>query len=114
MHELSITENIIEIALSHAEKANASKISDLYLVIGQLSSLVDDSIQFYWDMLAKDTKAEGAILHFRRLPIVIKCNSCKHTYTPSGEKMSCPACLSEKITIIQGEEFYLEAIDVDK
>jgi len=114
MHELSVTENILEIALGHAEKAKAEKISDIYLVIGQLSSIVDDSIQFYWDMLAKETKAEGATLHFRRLPIVIKCNICKHTYTPKGDQMSCAACGSEQITIIQGEEFYLEAIDIDK
>lgn len=114
MHELSVTENILEIALNHAEKAKAAKISDLYLVLGDLSSILDDSVQFYWDMLAEGTKAEGARLHFRRLPVKIICKSCSHTYTPQAGNMACPECRSDQIQIIQGEEFYLEAIDIEK
>ena len=37
MHELTITESLLEIALRHAREAGATKITDLYLVIGQLS-----------------------------------------------------------------------------
>ena len=114
MHELSVTENILEIVLNHAEKADAARVSDLYLVLGQLSSILDDSVQFYWDMLAEGTKAEGAVLHFRRLPVKIVCKVCKQTYTPKSDSMACPACASEQIQIIQGEEFYLEAIDIEK
>jgi hydrogenase nickel incorporation protein HypA/HybF len=114
MHELSVTENILEIVKTHAERASAKKVTDIFLVIGQLSSIVDDSVQFYWDLMAGDTVAEGAKLHFRRLPVIIKCNDCKNTYSPEPDNLACPLCLSEKITIVQGEEFYLEAIDIDK
>ena len=51
MHELAVTENILNIALTHAEKSDAARITNLYLVIGQLSSVLDDSVQFYWDLL---------------------------------------------------------------
>jgi hydrogenase nickel incorporation protein HypA/HybF len=114
MHELSITENILEIAIRHAEKAQASKITNLYLVIGQLSSVIDDSIQFYWDILAKDTKAEGATLHFRRIPVVIRCHQCELEFAPESGDLTCPACGSDRINILKGEEFSLEAIDVEK
>ncbi|MGD2027697.1 MAG: hydrogenase maturation nickel metallochaperone HypA [Anaerolineales bacterium] len=114
MHELAITEKILEISLDHAKKANAAQISNIHLVIGQLSSIVDDSVQFYWDFLAKDTIAEGADLHFRRLPLIIKCKLCNHTYSPKNQDLTCPECSGEKILIIQGEEFYLEAIDIDR
>lgn len=114
MHELSVTENILEIVKTHAERANAKKVTDIFLVIGQLSSIVDDSVQFYWDLMTAETIAEGAKLHFRRLPLLIRCNECKNTYSPEKDSLACPVCTSEKITIIQGEEFYLEAIDIDK
>ena len=29
------------------------------LVVGELSSIVDDSVQFYWDLIAEDTAAAG-------------------------------------------------------
>ena len=46
MHELSITEQIADIAIRHGEKNAAEKITDLYLVIGELSTVIDDSVQF--------------------------------------------------------------------
>ncbi|MCB2179812.1 hydrogenase maturation nickel metallochaperone HypA [bacterium] len=114
MHELPVTENILKIALDHAKEVHATKITNIYLVIGQLSSIVDDSIQFYWDFLAKDTIANGATLHFRRLPIKLQCIECGTNYEPNNKELNCPECNSQKFLVIQGEEFFLEAIDIDK
>ena len=113
MHELSVTESILEIALRHANQANAKRITNLYLVVGQLASIVDDSVQFYWDIISKDTMADGAILHFRRLPAKLACLDCRHQYSPSGDGFSCPECHSDHVKVISGEEFFMEAIDVE-
>ncbi|HEY4691448.1 MAG TPA: hydrogenase maturation nickel metallochaperone HypA [Anaerolineae bacterium] len=113
MHELAITESILEIALRHAREAGAERITDVHLVIGNLSSIVDDSVQFYWDIVAAGTPAEGARLHFRRVPIEISCLDCGSRFTPGTDDLACPACHGNRIQIVAGEEFYLEAIDVD-
>jgi len=113
MHELTITESLLEIALRHGEKANAKRITDIYLVIGALSSVVDDSVQFYWDIVAKDTPAEGANLHFQRKATEIQCLECEHIYQPVNNVMACPNCQSIHIKILSGEEFYLEAINIE-
>ena len=76
MHELPVTDNLLEITLRHAKSARAKRVTDLYLVVGQLSSIIDDSIQFYWDIIAKDSIAEGAALHFRRIPVQLECRNC--------------------------------------
>lgn len=114
MHELPVTESILEITLRHANSAGASKVTDLYLVIGQLSSIIDESIQFYWDMLAADSMAEGANLHFRRIPAEMTCLICDTKFQPDGQSFECPQCRSIQLKITAGEEFYLEAIDVEK
>jgi hydrogenase nickel incorporation protein HypA/HybF len=113
MHELSVTENILEIALRHAAEAQANRITNLYLVIGQLSSIVDDSIQFYWDIITRGTPAEGAQLHFERIQTRLSCQDCKTQYQPTGEDLACPLCGGIAVKIECGEEFYLEAIDVE-
>jgi hydrogenase nickel incorporation protein HypA/HybF len=113
MHELAVTESILEIALRHAQPAQARKISDLYLVIGQLSSLIDDSVQFYWDFISKDTPAEGARLHFRRIAAELTCLDCDQTFTLSKGDLGCPSCSSVNVKVTAGEEFYLEAIEVE-
>ena len=113
MHELSITENILEIALRHANQAHAKKINTIYLVIGELASIVDDSVQFYWDIIAKDTIAEGAVLSFKRIPTTLQCQACSLRFTPNEGDFSCPDCNSPKVKVFSGNEFYLDAIDVE-
>lgn len=110
MHELPVTQSILEIALRHA---NGRRITDIYLVIGELSSFVDESIQFYWGMIAQGTLAEKAQLHFRRVPAELQCMVCFQKYSPNGQEFVCPSCGSVGAKILAGEEFYLEAIDVE-
>ena len=114
MHELTITESILEIALRHAREQNAGRITDLYLVIGEWASMVDDSVQFYWDIISERTIAKGATLHFRRVLVELICQDCGQVYQPTSEKMACPKCAGTNVKLKAGEEFYLEAIDVDE
>lgn len=113
MHELSVTESLLKIALKHAEKANAKRVTDLNIVIGDLASMVDDSIQFYWEIIAKGTIAEQAKLNFRRLPAQLQCMTCSETYHPTDRELACPKCNGINVKIITGEEFALESIDVE-
>lgn len=113
MHELPITENILRIALEYAEKSGATRVTDLNLVIGQLSSVVDDSVQFYWDIVSKDTLCEGATLHFERIPAEMRCLDCGHIYTISRGIEACPHCESFRLKVHAGEAFRLESIDIE-
>jgi hydrogenase nickel incorporation protein HypA/HybF len=113
MHELAVTESILEITLRHAEEAGAASVTDIHLVLGELASIVDDSVQFYWDMISKDTLAEGATLHFRRIRAEMECTDCGARYFPGEGQLRCPACKDGRVRVIAGEEFRLEAIEVD-
>jgi hydrogenase nickel incorporation protein HypA/HybF len=113
MHELAITEQIADIAIRHGEKNQASQITDLYLVIGELSSVIDDSVQFYWDLITSETICEGAKLHFKRIPAIFRCQDCGKEYQlEGGELAPCPYCQSTKMVVIQGKEFHLESINI--
>ena len=113
MHELSITEQIADIAIRHGEQNAAKKITDLYLVIGELSTVIDDSVQFYWDMITKDTICEGASLHFQRIPAKFSCLDCGKEYQlVQGDLAPCPNCKSTKMEILQGREFHLDSINI--
>ena len=113
MHELAITKEILRIAVKHAERAGAERMTDINITIGDLSSAVDDSVQFYFDFLSPGTIAEGARLHFRRVAARLRCRECGTEFEPLGVDWRCPHCRSQGGEVIAGREFYIESIEVE-
>ncbi len=113
MHELRVTQHLLDLALEHAGRAAACRVTDLYLKIGALSSVVDESVQFYWDIISAGTLCEGARLHFERVPARLRCQSCGHEYLLEEALQVCPVCRSHRVEILAGTEFLLERIEVE-
>lgn len=122
MHELAVTENLLALALKHASLATSAastaaapppRITCLHIVIGQLSSIIDDSVQFYWDIIAKDTPAQSARLDFQRIPALFQCSACSHQFAYRPDEFTCPACNDSQLKIIAGNEFYLDSIEIE-
>jgi hydrogenase nickel incorporation protein HypA/HybF len=111
MHELSATQGLLDTALKHAP---TQKITALYIVVGQASSMVDESVQFYFDQISAGTRAAGARLHFRRIPAEMRCMDCQHVFLPEPDQVQCSHCQGRHLHLASGQEFYLEAIDVDE
>jgi hydrogenase nickel incorporation protein HypA/HybF len=113
MHELSVTEEILRVAVEHAERAQAKRITDIHLVVGNLSTIVDDSVQFYFDFLSPDTIAAGATLHFERVPALLRCRQCDHEFEPQEMDWRCPQCNALGGDVVAGKEFYLDSLEVE-
>ena len=114
MHELSVTESILSVALEAAQKAGARRIIAINLVIGDLSSIVDDSVQFYFDLLSQGTLAEGASLRFQREPAVATCAECGHQFQAIPPLVPvCPQCSGMRLAVQGGQGFSMDSIEVD-
>ncbi|MFH2037921.1 MAG: hydrogenase maturation nickel metallochaperone HypA [Chloroflexota bacterium] len=113
MHELDVTQSILSIALENARKVDAKQITGINLLIGQMASLVDDSIQFYWDIISEGTIALGAKLNFKRIPTEMRCFDCGILFFPNSETFDCPSCGSIRVQVIHGDEMRVDSIDVE-
>jgi hydrogenase nickel incorporation protein HypA/HybF len=113
MHEFGVTENIVNIALSKAGEAQAIKVIQIDLVVGELSGFVPDCIQFYFDSLSKDTIAQGAVLRFESVPAQLRCRKCSTVFQPQNTVWSCPKCQGQSIEIAQGRELYIKSMEVE-
>jgi hydrogenase nickel incorporation protein HypA/HybF len=113
MHELAITQSMLDLALEHAERAGARRITRINLIVGELSGIVDESVQFYFDLIGKGTMAEGAQLAFERLPARFRCRSCGHEFPLQDSNWACPVCQALGGELITGREFYMESIEVE-
>ena len=114
MHELAVTENILNIALDEAKAAQAPKITKINLVVGELSGVVSESVQFYFDFLSKDSAAEEATLDFKVAPAQLRCRDCQTDFNPNDSAWICPNCQSSSIEIIAGRDCYIESIEVEQ
>jgi hydrogenase nickel incorporation protein HypA/HybF len=113
MHELAVTESILDIVCRHAAEAGAERVVRIHLVIGELSSIVDDSVQFYFDFLSEQSCARGAELTFRRLPVQVECRACGHSWEPETADWTCPQCGEAQARVMTGNEFYVDSIEVE-
>jgi len=114
VHELPVTESILDVAIEAAKNGGARRIISISLVVGDLSSVVDDSVQFYFDILSKGTLAEGAALVFQRRRAKARCSACGHELDVCPPLPDCcPVCGKVNLQVSGGREFYLESIEVD-
>jgi hydrogenase nickel incorporation protein HypA/HybF len=113
MHEMSVTESMLGVVLRHAEKNRAAKVTRINMVLGELSTVVPHSVQFYFDIIGKDTIAEGAELEFRRTKLISRCEGCGKEFEVVEYDFTCPACGGTKTDIISGREFQVESIEIE-
>lgn len=113
MHEYAVTQNIVEIAVKEAKAAGAGRIIEIKIVIGDLSSIIDESVDMYFEILSKGTLAEGARLKFKRMPAVLNCSSCGNSFNKPGKGFECPLCGGSGKLTGAGREFYIESLEVE-
>jgi hydrogenase nickel incorporation protein HypA/HybF len=113
MHELSIAQSLLDVAVRHAQQAGAQRITRLNLVIGELASIVDESVQFCWEMISQGTLADGAELHFESVPAQLRCMDCGCSFRLAGKQYACPECGERHVVAVGGDDFRLESIEVE-
>jgi hydrogenase nickel incorporation protein HypA/HybF len=113
MHEMAITQSILDIALSEAEKHGAARVQKIRICIGEYSGVVPQLIQEYYNIISEGTAAERAELVLTRIPVTIRCESCGAESRIDKRKVQCPQCGSTEIRLLTGREFYVDSLEVE-
>lgn len=113
MHEYAVTQSMLNIALEEAKRVNAKKILEIRLVIGDLSTIIDDSVQMYFDIMSEGTVAQGAKLVFNRVKAEFKCKDCGEVFIKPLKGFDCPKCGGMGMPTGVGREFYIESLEID-
>jgi hydrogenase nickel incorporation protein HypA/HybF len=113
MHEQGIVDSLLSVALANAAKAKALKIRRINLVVGELTGVVDESMDLYFGFLSENTIASGAKIVYRHIPIELQCRQCDHVFKPQGIDYRCPACGEQRSDVIAGRELYIENMEVE-
>ena len=116
MHELQVTKNIFQIALDRAGPRDARKILKIRLLVGELTDFQQEWIQRYFDLLSKDSIAEGAQIAVERVPAAFLCHDCGrdfHVDVRIIDRVLCPQCSGTNFSLQRGREFLIQDMEIE-
>ena len=114
MHELSIAEHIVEIALEHLPANDGATVKEIVLEIGTLSGIEIDALTFAMDVVMKSTALEHATLRIDRVQGRARCDSCAGEFDLADLYSPCPSCGGFGNTVLRGEEMRVQSILVEE
>lgn len=110
MHELAISEAIIAEVCEHIGGAAVRRV---VIEVGRLSSVVPDAVRFCFDLAARHTPLDGAVLEIAEIPGKGRCNKCA-AETPLHDSFStaCSGCGEIGLEITSGNELRIQCVEV--
>jgi hydrogenase nickel incorporation protein HypA/HybF len=111
MHELSIADALLEIALRHAD---GRRIESVEVKVGHLRQVVPDALAFAWTLVTEGTDAEGAGLMIEEVPAAGVCRGCGMESEWDAFPLACEACGSFDVEILRGEELLVDALTTEE
>ncbi len=110
MHEVSLAERMLRIALDAAE-GHEGRVASARLLLGALSCAEPETLRFAFGIAARGTRAEGCELEIVHVAARLRCRACGGEH--EGELLEpCPVCHAVGCEVLQGREMRLESIEL--
>ena len=112
MHELSIAQALLEVALNTAAEHDAKRISTIRLRIGGLRQIVEESLRQGFELLSAGTIAESAAIEIEWVPTVWRCADCDAARETDDPATAC-GCGSVRRRFDGNDDLLLTSLDVE-
>lgn len=114
MHEAKFTEQIVDQVVNELKGYIKSKPKRIKVRVGEMFHLDKDSVQFYYDLLTKETQLDGVQLDLEEEPVKVMCLDCrKESGVEDHHLLMCSLCGSRHVEIIAGNQVVTEFIELD-
>jgi hydrogenase nickel incorporation protein HypA/HybF len=111
MHELSLAQRICETVQRNVPPGKRVRV--VVIEAGPLSGVVQEALEFGFEIVSKATGLDGVRLDYRKLTAPGTCPACQARFEVSEMWARCPRCGHEPVTVDGGSEFCLKEIEVD-
>ena len=111
MHEMGIAQQLFEIARdSIPEDIENPEVEQVNLKIGQLAAVVEHSLTFCFEVIAKDSPLEKAVLKIETVPVTVHCKACGNTWEVDEPVFTCRYCDKNDVEVVTGREIQITSI----
>jgi hydrogenase nickel incorporation protein HypA/HybF len=112
MHEVGIMQEGVRMAIETARARQASRITRIRLRVGALSGVAPDALCFAFDVVSRDTLAEGAALEIENVPAACWCDGCAAEFDCVDFVNECPRCHALSGELRRGRELELASVEI--
>jgi hydrogenase nickel incorporation protein HypA/HybF len=110
MHELSIADAVVAIAVEHARGRRVEKVE---LKVGHLRQVVPSALELAFELCAAGTVVEGAELEVEDVPARVACRRCAAESRVDGFPLVCAGCGSFDVDVVAGDELLVDALELE-
>ena len=108
MHEMAITGSVVAAV---SERIGPDRVVRVVLEIGRLTGVVPDALRFCFEICAKDTILDGAVLEIHEIAGRAHCDACGAD-TQLDFPVGVCACGSPELAIVAGRELRIREVEV--
>jgi hydrogenase nickel incorporation protein HypA/HybF len=113
MHEMSIAQSLLDIAIAEAVKHGSGRINKIKLRLGEFRGVVREALEFSFEALKRDTLAAEAELEVEAIKLRIECENCGEAECAANDyNFICPRC-GAPLVILAGRELQIEYIELE-
>lgn len=116
MHETGVCRSIVETVERYALANHAKRVRAVNIVLGEVHDIVPEILTGAFEWMCRETVAEGAEMHIRRVPFTVRCQKCGEVFgldCHDESTWSCPVCRARDYRLNTGREFTIESIEVE-
>jgi hydrogenase nickel incorporation protein HypA/HybF len=113
VHEISVAQRMVDIALAVARENGGGRISSMRLLVGALTCVDSETLEFAFGVVTRGTPAEGCRLEIVTVPTRLGCRTCG-LEAERDLLEPCQACGSLGGDVLSGRELRVDAIDLDE
>jgi hydrogenase nickel incorporation protein HypA/HybF len=111
VHELSIAESVVRVAVRHARGRPVAKVT---VKAGHLRQVVPTALEFAFELVSEGTEVAGAQLEIEEVPAAGLCRACGKESELDGFPLSCRACGGLDIEVTRGEELLVDSLEIEE
>jgi hydrogenase nickel incorporation protein HypA/HybF len=113
MHEMSLTESLVELIENEREKQGFARVHAVKVTVGALGHVEPDAVRFCFDAVSRGTVVEGARLDIHIVPGQAWCLDCAKTVRVADRMAVCPECGRQHLQVTGGDDLRLDELEVD-
>lgn len=113
MHEMALCESILQTLEAEARRQGFERVRTVRLEIGRLATVEPEALRFSFEVVTRDSLADGARLEIIEIPGSAWCMHCAQTVDIARRFDECPLCGGYQLQVTGGDEMRIKELEVE-